>query len=70
MSRSRKKPIVTDNRRPGTKKFFKKHANKVIRKTYIICGNYYKKLYFRWDINEYRAYIFPDDEFYSKAIRK
>jgi hypothetical protein len=54
MSRSRKKPWITDTN--SARKFFKRTANKTVRKykSVIPDGMGYKKLYCSWNICDYR----------------
>lgn len=56
MSRSFKRtPIVKDNKRG--RKYFKRHANKKIRKSNeVVGGRHYKKVYNTWNIYDQRSY--------------
>lgn len=66
MSRSYRKPVAKET----NKKFFKRVANKKVRRSKIISNNkWYKKLYCSWNISDYRFYnekpihdIYIDDE--------
>ena len=66
MSRSRKKPYVSDYSRKGTRKS-KRSASKVVRRymNELPNGRGYKKIYCSWDIFDYCS--FWDD---PKAYRK
>ncbi|MFW5793998.1 MAG: hypothetical protein ACOCV1_00810 [Bacillota bacterium] len=71
MSKSYKKNflVVKDK----NNKFFKKEANKKVRKTNIyLKGCDYKKLYCSWSICDYNSYLSLDDyvETIQKAYRK
>lgn len=64
MSRSYKKPYITDNGRHRIAA--KKDAVKTMRKKDIYNGNYYKKIYCSWNISDYNWY----DPTNKKAYRK
>ena len=56
MSRSYKKtPVVTDRQRPGTAKYFKRRANKKVRRygRDIANGKSYRKVMESWEIRDY-----------------
>lgn len=64
MSRSRKKPVITDYSRFTTKKS-KREASKKVRRTPIDKpipnGSYYKKLYCSYNIHDWKFYMLKSD---------
>ena len=73
MSRSRKRPYVSDysRGRNGTKAN-KRFAAKAVRnfKGYIPNGNWYKKLYCSWNISDYKWRVYVCDEHIKHPERK
>uniref|UniRef100_A0A6M3JED9 Uncharacterized protein n=1 Tax=viral metagenome TaxID=1070528 RepID=A0A6M3JED9_9ZZZZ len=54
MSRSYRKPVITDS--GGPRSFFKRMANRTVRRCNDDLGNYsnFKKIYQSWNICDYR----------------
>jgi hypothetical protein len=67
MSRSFKKPVFKDTNR--FKNFFKRQANKRARKKELSDGNFYKKVYNQYNINDFTFKEF-NREGKEKLIRK
>ena len=72
MSRSRRKPWVTDGyKSSGRRQWFKNYANRVVRHAKEVPdGKAYKKLYCSYNICDYKWQIFPEDKSYDKITRK
>jgi len=71
MSRSKKKISIYTDGRAGTPKYFKRVANKVVRKSKEVPnGKAYKKLYCSWNIHDWKWMVFPEDDRYKEGLRK
>lgn len=71
MSRSRKKTSSYTDGRAGTPKYFKRVANKVVRKSKEVPdGRAYKKLYCSWNIHDWKFTYEPGHAWYEKGLRK
>lgn len=70
MSRSYRKPWVVCGNGTRHKKYAKKEANRLIRRTKNIPdGKAYRKFYETWNIDDYRYPVnvkYPEDAFYQK----
>lgn len=72
MSRSYKKvPGWIDNDKPRIKKYYKKIANGIVRRSKDLAnGGYYRKLYNPWNICDYKnLYFYHRDLMESLKIR-
>lgn len=57
MSRSYRKPYITDGYGGKRRQFYKRYANKKVRRTVVIAnGGAYKKVSCSWDICDYKIY--------------
>lgn len=76
MSRSYRKPYVTDGYKGSKKKqYYKKLANNVVGKAQDVPdGNAYRKFFETWEIRDYHWYENPKSEYWSdrwwRLIRK
>ena len=71
MSRSKKKISVFTDNRAGTNKWFKRYANKIVRKSKTIAdGKQYRKAYSSYNIRDWISFQSPEDKNYKKGFRK
>lgn len=66
MSRSRRKPYITDQQHSNGTSWKKRKANKAVRKSEVSDGKNYRKVSDSWDIRDWSFYV-PED---PKAKRK
>ncbi len=68
MARSTRAPFWCDNNGPRAAKYWKRQANKKVRKAHNVPdGMVYQKFYCSWNIHDYKFY---DGDKGSKARRK
>ena len=71
MSRSYRKPCITDTYGSNYRIWAKRQANKKIRRSKNVPdGKAYRKFFESWDINDYKFLAQPGHDWYIKAQRK
>jgi hypothetical protein len=70
MSRSYRKPVVTEGYGGKSRRHAKRLANNCVKRADVSNGAAYKRVFNAWDICDFKFYIEKTSSHYRKARRK